>query len=64
MNYVGDSRNYRIKLDKLSSENWDTSLGFEFYRNNDWSGSINYEYEQSSSSSNSSTYQFNINWFF
>ena len=64
MNYVGDSKNYRINLDDLSSEQWSTSLGFEFYRNNDWSGSISYEYEKAGSSSHSNSYQFNVNWYF
>ena len=64
MNYVGDSQNYRIILDKLSSEQWNTSLGFEFYRNNNWSGSVSYEYEKSDSSSHSNSYQFNLNWYF
>ena len=64
MNYVGESQNYRIILDKLSTEQWNISLGFEFYRNNDWSGSMSYEYENSYSSSHSNSYQFNLNWHF
>ena len=64
MNYVGDSKNYRIILDKLSSEQWNTSLGFKFYRNTDWSGSVSYEYENYDSSSHSNSYQFNLNWYF
>ena len=64
MNYVGDSQNYRIILDKLSSEQWTTSLGFEFYRNNNWSVSISYDYQNSDSYSYSNSYQFNISWFF
>ena len=64
MNYVGDSQNYRIILDKLSSEQWTTSLGFEFYRNNNWSGSMSYDYQNSDSYSYSNSYQFNLNWYF
>ena len=64
MNYVGDSQNYRIILDKLSSEQWNISLGFEFYRNDNWSGSLSYEYEDSDNSSHSNSYQFNLNWYF
>ena len=64
MNYVGDSLNYRINLDKLSSEQWNTSLGFEFYRNNTWSGSLSYEYEKSDIYSHSNSYKFNLNWYF
>ncbi len=64
MNYVGDSQNYRIILDKLSSEQWNISLGFEFYRNDNWSGGLSYEYEDSDNSSHSNSYQFNLNWYF
>ena len=64
MNYVGDSQNYRLVLNKLSSNNWETNLGFEFYRENDWSGSISYEYEKTNDSSQANSYQFNIAWYF
>ena len=64
MNYVNDAQNYRIILDKLSSEQWNTNLGFEFYKNNDWSGSLSYEYEKTDITSHSNSYQFNLNWFF
>ena len=64
MNYVNDTQNYRIILDKLSSEQWNTNLGLEFYKNNFWSGSISYEYEKTDSSSHSNSYQFNLNWVF
>ena len=63
MNYVGDSQNYRLILDELSSGNLNTSVGFEFYRNNDWSGSISYEHENADNSSHLNSYQFNVNWF-
>ena len=64
MNYVGESQNYRIILDELSSNNWNTNIGFNFFSDNDWSGSISYEYERAGSSSHINSYQFNISWFF
>jgi hypothetical protein len=64
MNYVDDSQNYRFVLDKLNSNNWNTNIGLEFYKNNYWSGSISYEYEKAGSSSHVNSYQFNITWFF
>ncbi|MDA9714098.1 autotransporter outer membrane beta-barrel domain-containing protein, partial [Prochlorococcus sp. AH-736-N10] len=64
MNYVGDSQNYRIILDELSSNYLNTNIGFEFFRDNDWSGSISYEHERAGSSSHINSYQFNISLFF
>ena len=63
MNYVDDSQNYRFVLDKLNSNNWNTNIGVEFYKNNYWSGSISYEYEKAGTS-HVNSYQFNINWIF
>ena len=64
MNYVNQSQNYRFVLDKLSSDSWNTNIGFEFFRDNDWSGSISYEYEKFGSSSYLNSYKLNISWSF
>ena len=55
---------YRIILDELSSNNWNTNIGFEFFWDNDWSGSISYGYERAGSSSHINSYHFNVSWFF
>ena len=64
MNYIGDSKNYRLVLDKLSTNNWNANIGFMFYGDNAWSGSFSYEYEKHGNSSNINSYQLNISWFF
>tara|TARA_B100000965_G_scaffold359293_2_gene339258 strand:+ start:18550 stop:22197 length:3648 start_codon:yes stop_codon:yes gene_type:complete len=64
MNYVGDLNNYRLIIENVSDEHWNTNLGFEFFRGNNWSGGFSYEYENSGPSSYLVTYQFQINWYF
>ncbi len=60
MKYVGESQNYRFILNQLSEKQWNTSFGFEFYKNNIWSENISYAYEKTDNLSHSNPYQFNI----
>ena len=64
MHYVSDSQNYRLIVDKISNNSWETALGIELLKNNALSANLSYEREQSNSSFYSDSYQFQINWKF
>ena len=64
MHYANDSKNYRLTLNKISSNSWKTTLGIELQGTNGLSTILSYERDQSDSSIYSDSYQCQVNWNF
>ena len=61
MHYANDLKNYRLTLNKISSNSWETTLGIELQGTNGLSTNLSYERDQSDSSFYSDSYQFQVN---
>ena len=64
MNYINDSKSYRVTIATVSNSSWNTALGLDLLKKNDLSASLSYEREQPDSSFYSDSYQFQVNWNF